>query len=382
MRNIKRILTKNGISITFGCCLVLFAIVAIILPDEKNSVTENRPLQQKPNFSIGAFMDGEWQSQMEGYLSDQFPLRSSWVKIHANFEHGLGKKKFNDVYIGKEGTLFQESVVPKKAMLQEKQKALNSFAQRYSDMRISMLLIPNKATVLEDQLPSHIVNQNQRKTMQSFQKGLDDHIRYIDTYPTLYKHRNEELYYRSDHHWTNAGAYLAFLEWKQTMLPEEKQLTYQTYTVNSSFHGTLANSSGYFRGKPDHVEVAVSKEDPLYTVKYADSKKARATLFDLEKADSANPYEVFLSGNHPLIDIATTTENTNHLLLLKDSYANCFVSYLLPYYSNITIVDPRYYYEDLNQLIQDRGITDVLFLYNANTFFSDSSLQNVIMEAK
>ncbi|MEG0469487.1 MAG: hypothetical protein RR562_06215, partial [Longicatena sp.] len=90
----------------------------------------------------------------------------------------------------------------------------------------------------------------------------------------------------------------------------------------------------------------------------------------------------FLSGNQPLIDISTTVENQRHLLLIKDSYANSFLSYLLPYYNQITIVDPRYYYEDLSQLIKDRSISDILFLYNANTFFSDTSLQSLLKDTQ
>lgn len=378
--NIKKLFEQNGLSIVFLLLVAVCAVGGILIPDQKTSDTENRPLQHKPAFRMSALMQGNYQRELETYLSDQFPLRSTWVKIHANFEHQIGRNEINGIFIGKENMLFQESVVPGNTLIQQKQDALNAFAKKHQDLTISMLLAPNKATILEEYLPGSIASQNQQRYMQKFLKGLKDPIHVVDVSSSLKKHKNEYIYYRSDHHWTSKGAYQAFEAWKQAMLPDEKRLSYDYYTVNDSFYGTLANTSGYYRGKADHVEICTSKDDPRYTVKYASLKKASTSLFDQRKAAGSNPYEVFLSGNQPLIDISTTTENTKHLLILKDSYANSFIPYLLPYYSKITVVDPRYYYEDLEQLIQDREISDVLFLYNANTFFSDSSLQSVIAQ--
>lgn len=77
------------------------------------------------------------------------------------------------------------------------------------------------------------------------------------------------------------------------------------------------------------------------------------------------------------MDISINVENKKHLLLLKDSYANCMIEFLLPYYSEITIIDPRYY-DDMNALMKDKQINEVLFLYNANPFFHDDSLMELL----
>jgi hypothetical protein len=66
------------------------------------------------------------------------------------------------------------------------------------------------------------------------------------------------------------------------------------------------------------------------------------------------------------------------LLIFKDSYANCFVPFLIPYYSEIFMVDARYYTDDVYSLIKENAVDQVLFLYNANTFANDDSLENVI----
>ena len=87
---------------------------------------------------------------------------------------------------------------------------------------------------------------------------------------------------------------------------------------------------------------------------------------------------MFFGGNHTRIDIDSPGAPNRSLLIFKDSYANCFVQFLLPYYRNITIIDPRYYYDDIEHLISERGVTDILYLYNVNTFMSDTSLADIL----
>ena len=101
-------------------------------------------------------------------------------------------------------------------------------------------------------------------------------------------------------------------------------------------------------------------------------------MYSSSALDTNNQYEVFLGGNHPLIRIRTTAPNKKNLLLIKDSYANAFVQFLLPHFGSIYIVDPRYYSDDLDQLVTTSEITDILFLYNVNTFVEDNSIAGAL----
>ena len=78
------------------------------------------------------------------------------------------------------------------------------------------------------------------------------------------------------------------------------------------------------------------------------------------------------------MEIETGVQNGKHLLVFKDSYANCFIQFLYPYFEHITIVDPRYYYDSVGTVMTGESITDVLYLYNLDTFLSDASLADVI----
>ena len=80
-----------------------------------------------------------------------------------------------------------------------------------------------------------------------------------------------------------------------------------------------------------------------------------------------------------MVDIMTTNDKGRKLLIFKDSYANCFVPFLIPYYTEVVMIDPRYYYDNIQTMVVNKGITDVLFLYNMDTFLSDNSLADVLM---
>ena len=102
-------------------------------------------------------------------------------------------------------------------------------------------------------------------------------------------------------------------------------------------------------------------------------------MYDSAALKNKDKYEVFFGGNHARVDISTPMEEKKNLLLFKDSYANCFIPFLIPYYRNIIVIDPRYFYDDIESLISDNEITDILFLYNVNTFLGDNSLRDVLV---
>ncbi len=97
-----------------------------------------------------------------------------------------------------------------------------------------------------------------------------------------------------------------------------------------------------------------------------------------EKLSGGNQYEVFMGGNYGKIIISSDTTRKKNLLLIKDSYANCMIPMLVPYFSKIVVIDPRYLNDDLSDVIQDYSFTHILFLYNLNTFLEDTSLVDAI----
>ena len=160
------------------------------------------------------------------------------------------------------------------------------------------------------------------------------------------------------------------------------EITFDALPVTGGFQGTLSAKSGFRSGEKEELEVYLPKDgSPSSVVNYVDEQKKTASFYDTGKLDTRDGYACFLGGNHPLIRIETPVQSDKTLLVLKDSYANCYLPFLATQYRKIVAVDPRYYYGDLEELMQVEEIQEVLYLYNANTFFSDTSLQMVLRES-
>lgn len=382
MKDTKNRLFFNGImAVSFSVIFVIASLASLFRKDVVFSDTENRNLAQKPSWSLQAYLDGSYTKDFNTYANDQFIGRDSWVKLKTNAELALGKKELNHVYKGSDGSLFEPfEPLPAK---QRKQTlaAMNGFAAAFPDVKFQMMLIPNASAIQSEKLPAHISDPDQLAMMKKTSQALPG-FTWLDAVTPLQKHKDEYLYYRSDHHWTSAAAHYVFEDFAKLNKWDTKNHRFEPYLISRNFYGTLASRSSYYSGNPDEISMYVSMNgNDKSTVSYVEEQKKSASFFDQEKLKTKDQYAVFFGGNHPLMELNTTSSVDKTLLILKDSYANCFIPFLTPYYSRIVVVDPRYYAGDIHQLMKDQGVQEVLFLYNANTFYQDTSL-DVLLEGK
>lgn len=358
--------------------LILFVVVScsyIFTKDQLVSAQEQRNLQQIPTFSISSWFHKDYQNDVRSYLQDQLPARDRLFKTKVKFEHKLGKTHFADVWIGKNDMLFQDPVLIGEQSYKDHIDLLERIKKKY-DMPMRVMLVPNKAVIYRDNVSPLMSYTDQMRWLYDFNNMLNRiDIQTVSLFDTLSKHQDEPMYFNTDHHWTSEAAYYAFEDYYKQFLSDQKKAKYDTYTIANDFYGSLAKRSGYQSGKPDTITIKpLHDPDFSYVVTYVEEQVKKSTVYDLNKAKSNNPYEVFFGGNHARIDIDTTSDQKTSLLILKDSYANAFIPYLLPYYSKITVIDPRYYNDDIDQLMKDRKVDEMLCLYNFNTFFQDASL--------
>lgn len=360
--------------------LLMAAIVIanIVKKDGEMSEKENRMLEQRPNITLDDIADGRFMQKYESYQSDQFIFRDFWVSLKARMDLLMGKNYSNGVYKGKSHYLIEEAAAPDTENMAANVAAMNALADS-GTVNVFAMIVPNAVNILSDKLPAFSPVRNQAEDLEGLKASLSANIKYIDVTEALKSHKeDEQLYYRNDHHWTTLGAYYAFLEAAETLGLDTSAITYDRYMVSENFTGTLAATSGYGAGKKDTVEIFTpSNSNVEYVVEYVNEKQKKASVYSSEMLEKSDKYAVFFGGNFPLIKINTTNAGGKRLLIVKDSYANCFIPFLIPYYREIVIVDPRYYYDNVKQEISDSLITDVLFLYNANTFFEDNSLSHI-----
>lgn len=158
-------------------------------------------------------------------------------------------------------------------------------------------------------------------------------------------------------------------------------MNYNFYDVTGSFQGTQSSNSGVY-STYETVTIGVPDNSiGTYTVEYVKEGKKTTSLFDDSKLKEKDKYQVFLGGNFAQVDITTTAGTGRNLMIIKDSYANCFIPLLTPYYDKIIVIDPRYFYDDIYTLIEAYGISDVLFMYNVNSYVEDNSLEDILSKS-
>lgn len=362
----------------FAGLVLLLTVISIIKPDVKYSEEEKRVLAKAPEFTVAGIKDKEYMAEAEAYTSDQFLMRDTWIRLKVHCDLLLGKREFNGVYLGKDRYLIQNLSTPDEKNVEENLSGINGFAERNQNVSVYTMIVPNAAYVMQEYLPKGAPVRDQEKDAKMIQKQLSDKVKYVDVSGSLQKHVDEGMYYKTDHHWTSKAAAYAFYAAAPQIGIKNPVSDYDIYTVTTKFSGTLAAKSGYHKEK-DAIEIYVPKNEKVqYLVSDSDDKEKRPTLYDKEALKGKDQYQVFMGGNHAKVEIATANNTEKKLLMFKDSYANSFIPFLLPYYNEIIVIDPRYYYDEVQTVMASKGITDVLFLYNMDTFLTDNSIADVL----
>lgn len=358
--------------------IVIFIALALIIPDKEFSDSENRKLAALPKLGVSAITDGSYFEDLGDYVADQFPGRDFWISVNLWANKLTGQTEFNGVYLCDDDYLIQIPSDPDEENLAKNIAAINTFAEENSSLDIYMSVVPNAVTVYESKLPINAPVRDQRADLKNLASKINDDTQFIDVTQTLISHSEEELYFRTDHHWTSLGAFYAFQQIAGEMgidAPDKKD--YSVYLVSNSFEGTLASKSGS-HSVTDSIEIYAPDTEISYYVTYPDDQGSVTTMYNREALDAKDQYTLFFGGNYSRVDITTTADTERNLLVFKDSYANCFMQYLYPYFDHIIMIDPRYYYDNVKTVITSQSITDVLYLYNADTFFGDTSLADVL----
>ena len=109
-KEVRTIMNKKNIYffIIFISFWTIIIILNFILPSEEFSENENRILAQMPKFKIEELITGKYVEKLNNYINDHFVFRNMWLKLKSTEERFLGKTENNNVYIGKEGYLFEK----------------------------------------------------------------------------------------------------------------------------------------------------------------------------------------------------------------------------------------------------------------------------------
>ena len=379
------------IIIVFIGFFVLISGTSLIIKDREFSPNENRYLAETPELSWDNILSGKFQDGLEDYLRDQVCFRDGWITVKTGIQKACGDTDIGGAYVGKDGYDF-EKITPED--VDEKQvdrniKAVEDYFMTASEtidkQKLSFLLVPTSGLVMQEKLPKNARLFDQAKYIDQVQKAMKDY-NFVDVRDTLMDHNDEYIYYKTDHHWTSAGACLAYDVWSERTGGEaETEDGLVKNLVSDKFRGSLYSKILDADSAYDEIWTYGLQKDDAFGSKDCtvtiDEKQQLDSIYDDEMLQKKDKYAYFLSGNYGQVHIqnqkAASKAKGKNILIIKDSFANSFVPFATQDYENIYMVDLRYYNGDMKSYLQEHNITDVLVLYNISNFISDRNLHKL-----
>lgn len=368
-----------------------FFAFSALKEDATYSEHENRTLAAKPEFSAEGFFSGKYTSDYETYIQDQFPLRDEFVSFKNYTELAVGKKEVKSILLCSDGYFVEnhdgEDYESERAVKNANSiiSAGNRWAEKFGKEHVSVMIVPTAQSILTDKLPLFAQPYNQMEYINPIKEGLDDGV-FIDVYDTLTEHKDEYIYYKTDHHWTSYGAYLAYKKWCTSKgLNAYAREDFNIETVSDEFLGTI-HSKINIKSDMDTIEIYNVKDYNINAV-YNMGGSFKDSLTDESFLEGKDKYSFFFGGNQGIVEItdkdSETVSDKMHeepvnsdkkesvLLIIKDSYANCFAPMTVGMYDRVYVMDLRYFNMKPDMFMELYGVTDILLLYNADTLTDD-----------
>lgn len=368
MKNFIENIKKYPVILFFGFLLFAISIADLFSPIESFSDLENRELSVFPKFNLSSLVKNEYTPKIEDFTEDHFIKRNYWISLKSVSESVLGKLENNSVIYGKNGKMFTKYLKTDVKNQNKNIAAINTFIARHKDKKITFILAPTAGSLssLDKYDGSPILNSTE--IIENAKKQIDSKY-FFDVTDTLAKHSEKEyLYYRTDHHWTTLGAYYAYDAYMTHIGKTATKQNDLKFVEVENFLGTHYSKAKSYNVKPDTLSYLESDST-------IDISGKTDSIYDLSKLDTRDKYAMFLRGNSPFSTVNGTGDGK--ILVIKDSYANCFVPFLTENFEQIDVLDMRYYSQKVDTLIDENKYDEILFLYNCETFDSDIHLPKI-----
>ena len=330
----KNILKKYPTFFVFSAIVILFTVIDIINSPKEFSELENRNLSQIPILSLESYIDTSFSSDYEKYINDQFFLRDNCIL---------------------------------------------TFTNSYKT-DVDFFIIPNSYAIYDELTPRYLPLVDQLSLINSINSYLslesNNHINAINVAEKLLKNKDDYIYYKTDHHWTSYGAYLAYLTYMDSLGLEAIDIDKLEEIKINNFFGTYYNRSKYFKADSDFITYY-----NMPNLQIEIDGKEYLSLMDLDKFKSSDKYSAFLWGNNGLTKVINENiaeeRKGSSILIFKDSYANSFIQFLANNYETIDIVDLRHFKEPISNFMKDKEYNQILIMYSFDNLSSDINIRRL-----
>ncbi|MEN9547939.1 MAG: hypothetical protein RIR12_530 [Bacteroidota bacterium] len=394
------------INVLVFCVLLLVGGLASLAMKKKDvSEIENRKLATMPTYSDSLFWSGKYFKQLEEYYADNFPFRDGFIQFSDKFKNNLGFRSTDiKMYDGVNNAEANEKSdtadnggnnngpLPDDGAIGEKKKGVFVFKNRAFEIfgggeamgksyaavinayhqllkptvQVYNLIIP---VALEFELTEKYakLQKPNRPAIENIYNSEDTGIKKVWAIDELRKHREEYIYFNTDHHWTSLGAYYAYKAFCKTAGLTPLSLDTVVSKVKPSFLGSLyrLTKDASLKDNPDSVRYYIFKDSVNFFVGSAKiGQWSKSKSMYGEGATGTNSYSVFLQGDLPTVKMETQIKNGRKICIVKESYGNAFAPFLVNNYQKVIVVDQRYYTGDFVAMLKAEGINELLFINN------------------
>ena len=246
---------------------------------------------------------------------------------------------------------------------------LNTVQAMFPKVKLSAMIVPNSfGVILDPKVQEKLASSGMDQAIAYSYSLMDKRVNTVNVFDALSAHKKEYIYFRTDHHWTQLGAYYGYQEYCKSMGYSTRPLSNYQKMDFPEFYGTFyffMNRPESLKGHPDQV---TAYQGSMNTMKYTDSKgnlQEGKLINDASQMLPGNKYNCFMLGDHGYVEIHNEgAPRKKSILVLKDSYGNAFVPLLAQDYRDVYVVDYRHYQGNASSLIQEKGIEEILFLNN------------------
>ena len=388
------------IILAVGVTVIIFLIGLAFFARPTVSENEKRELTEFPKFTFEAFLSGEYTSQISLWFSDTFPLRETMIEANGSLqslygirdEQVIGGGEADDIPAGPADIVFNPTDDGKGENFDgmyingDTAYQLYFFNKQNSDSYVALInkfaeSIEGKAQVYDMIVPLHYqialskdtVNKygasDCKETIDYMYGNLADGVISVDILANLISHNDEYLFFRTDHHWTARGAYYAYIAFCDKKGIEPTALDNYQRLQFDGFLGTFyanAKQPLAMKQNPDYVEafvpIGINKET-VYDSNGSKLAEYAIVYTKADKYDAGKKYTTFIGGDQPLIEIHNpSVTDGSSIVVVKESYGNAFVPFLVDSYEYVYVIDYRQWSGDLADFVIAKGIDDVLFL--------------------
>lgn len=406
---------------SFALTIAIISIIGLIIPlRPKESVSEKRKLAEFPKITFDSLKSGDFFDGFNTWYSDSYPGREGLVALNSKIKSYYGIKSLKDDTVKIHGDVQKGDDIPDEydpnAVITENSTAednydkidangdsqsigavfvvgnrafeyynfsqaqannyissMNKLAEKLSGKaKVYDMIVPTSIGVtLPDSYMGNINSSDQEKAIDYINSGLNGQIVKVPILKTLMSHRSEYIYFNTDHHWTQLGAYYAYCDFAKSAGITANPLDKYEKAEFDGFLGTFYNDTGKIpelKSNPDTIYAY--KPNSSAKMVYTDAKGQQIfwpIVNDVSKYPESVKYSCFIAGDNPYTEIHNPQiTDGSSIMVVKESFGNALVPFLVENYENVYVIDYRHFTGSISKIITDKKIDTVLYINNVS----------------